>query len=103
MSIWTRTIIAATVLATTASAATVDEIRARGRLVVSLKREGAAAPSVHHDPAHFQKRNFEVALARAIAKKVLGDPERIELKTLPRAVRLFAVADGRVDLCISMI
>jgi putative glutamine transport system substrate-binding protein len=86
-----------------AAAATVEQIRARGRLVVSVKSEGAAAPLSHHDPAHFQKRNFELAIARAIAKKVLGDADKLELKQMPRAVRLHAVAEDRVDLCISMI
>jgi putative glutamine transport system substrate-binding protein len=89
--------------ATAAYAGTPSEIRARGKLVVSVKNEGAAAPSAHHDPAHFQKRDFEVELARALAKKVLGDANKLELKLMPRAVRLFAVAEDRVDACISMI
>jgi putative glutamine transport system substrate-binding protein len=79
------------------------EIRARGRLVVSVKNEGAASPSVHHDPAHFQKRNFEVELAHALAGKILGDPAKVELKLMPRAVRLAAVVEDRVDLVVSMI
>jgi putative glutamine transport system substrate-binding protein len=86
-----------------ASAATPSEIRARGKLIVSVKNEGAPSPASHKDPAHFLKRNFEVALAHALAKEIVGDPDKLELKLMPRAARLFAVAEDRVDLCISMI
>jgi putative glutamine transport system substrate-binding protein len=90
-------------LSSVAQAATLAEIRSRGKLLVSVKNEGAAAPSTHHDPAHFQKRNFEVELAHALAKRLLGDAQKLELKLMPRAVRLVAVAEDRVDLTISMI
>lgn len=90
-------------LARVAAAATPDEIRARGRLIVSVKNQGAESPTAHHDPAHFEKRNFEIELARALAKKLLGDPKKVELKLMPRTARLFAVAEDRVDLVISMI
>jgi putative glutamine transport system substrate-binding protein len=86
-----------------AAAATPEEIRARGKLLVSVKNQGAESPSAHHDPAHFEKRNFEIELARAVAKKLLGDASKVELKLMPRSVRLFAVAEDRVDLVISMI
>ena len=86
-----------------AHAATPAEIRARGKLIVSVKNQGAAAPGAHHDPAHFEKRNFELELAHRLAKKIVGDPDKLELKLMPRAVRLFAVAEDRVDLVVSMI
>jgi putative glutamine transport system substrate-binding protein len=90
-------------LSSIAQASTLAEIRTRGTLIVSVKNEGAPEPAMHHDPAHFQKRNFEVELAHALAKRLLGDAQKVELKRMPRPVRLAAVAEGRVDLTISMI
>ena len=79
-----------------------NEIIARGVLRVSVKNEGSLDRSEHNDPAHFQKRGFELDLARAIAKRILGDESKIEFKMLRRRQRLAAVADGTVDIGISM-
>jgi aspartate/glutamate/glutamine transport system substrate-binding protein len=98
-----RALAAALLVASVAHAATPAEIRARGKIIVSVKNQGSATVSAHKDPAHFEKRNFEIELARAIAKKIVGDPDKLELKLMPRAVRLFAVAEDRVDLVISMV
>ncbi len=71
--------------------------------MVGVKNQGSATVSAHHVPANFGKRNFEIELARLLAKKIVGDPDKLELKLMPRAVRLYAVAEDRVDLVISMI
>ena len=75
-------------------------ILARGRLIVSVKND---ASREHKDPAHANKRGFEIELAHVLARKVLGDPARLELKMLPRPVRLPMLAAGAVDLVVSMI
>src|SRR5262245_49588698 len=80
-----------------------DAIHARGKLIVAVKNEGAKVAAAHKDPAHFQKRNFELKLAERIAKDLLGDEKKLELVILPRKDRLSAVAKGDVDLVISMI
>jgi aspartate/glutamate/glutamine transport system substrate-binding protein len=80
-----------------------DEIRARGRLIASVKNQGPASPSLHNDPAHFQKRGFELAIAHAIARQILGDDSKIELKLLPKLARIPAVMNGQVDLAITML
>lgn len=80
-----------------------DEIRARGKLIVAVKNEGTKVAAAHKDPAHFQKRNFELKLAERLAKDLLGDEKKLELVILPRPERLKAVAKGDVDLVISMI
>jgi len=81
----------------------VEQIRTRGRLIVSVKNEGVPQPALHHDPAHFQKRGFEIELARAIAARVVGSADKLELRLLPRRERLPALSAGKVDLVISMI
>jgi aspartate/glutamate/glutamine transport system substrate-binding protein len=78
----------------------VDQIRARGKLVVSVKND---ANHAHKDPAHFQKRGFEVELAHLLARHILGDESRVELKILARPLRLPFLANGAVDLVVSMI
>ena len=82
---------------------TLDRIAARGYAVVSVKNEGRRRQDAHKDPAHFQKRDFEVALAREIAAALPGDPKKLELRMMRRPERLPAVAEGRVDLGISML
>ena len=78
-------------------------IRARGRLIVSVKNQGTNVQSGHKDPAHFEKRGMELELAHAIAARLLGDPQKIELKMMRKPQRLQAIADGTVDLGISML
>lgn len=80
--------------------AKLDEIRARGRLVVSVKND---AKRVHKDPAHQQKRGFEVELARALARRIVGDENKVELRILSRPTRLPMLGAGAVDMVISMI
>jgi putative glutamine transport system substrate-binding protein len=97
-------VIAAAALAlTVALPADLAEIVARGKLIVSVKNQGPASPELHKDPAHFQKRNYELEIARAIAKKLMGDEHKLELKLMPRPTRLPALTDGKVDLVVSMI
>lgn len=84
------------------AAGKLDEIRARDVLRVSVKNEGAVTRTEHNDPAHFQKRNFEIELAGHIAKRILGDEKKLDLQVFKRRYRLPAVADGTVDIGISM-
>ena len=99
----TRLAVVAALLLFAASAARADrlaDIRARGRLVVSVKNDAAHA---HKDPAHFDKRGFEVELAHALAGKIVGDPAKLELRMLSRPTRLPMLAAGNVDLVVSII
>ncbi|MCC7410021.1 MAG: transporter substrate-binding domain-containing protein [Gammaproteobacteria bacterium] len=82
--------------------AAVERIRARGFLVVSVKKEGPRDIARHNDPAHFFKRDFELALVGAIAESLLGDASRVRLLERKRPLRLPAVVDGDADLGVSM-
>jgi ABC-type amino acid transport substrate-binding protein len=79
-------------------------IRERGKLLISVKNHGPDVADVHRDPAHFQKRAFELELAYAIGRRVFGvaDP-KIAFKQMPRPQRLQALANREVDLVISML
>lgn len=84
------------------SGAKIQEIKNRGMLIVSVKKTESPTGR-HRDVAHFQKRDFEVSIAKAIAKKLLGDENKIELKEFKRADRIPAVERNEVDLAISSI
>ena len=86
-----------------ASADIIERIRTRGHLLVAVKNEGNPDRAAHKDPAHFNKRDFEVELARAIAAKLLGDPAKVEFVMVKKPERVPAVANGKVDLAISML
>lgn len=77
-----------------------DQIRARGKLIVSVKNN---KDGPHKDPAHFQKRGFEIELAHLLARRILGDEAGVELRILPRPARLLYLSSGSVDLVISMV
>jgi aspartate/glutamate/glutamine transport system substrate-binding protein len=87
-------------LAGPARAGKLDEIRARGKLIVSVKND---AQKPHKDPAHFQKRGFEIELTRIFARRILGDESKVELRILARPVRIPMLVTGAVDLVLSMI
>ncbi|MBI4296346.1 MAG: transporter substrate-binding domain-containing protein [Chloroflexi bacterium] len=53
--------------------------------------------------AHFQKRDFEISIAKAIAKKLVGDESKVEVRMFPMADRIPAVERNEVDLAISAI
>ena len=94
--------VALAVVATTAPARgdKLADIRARGTLIVSVKND---AQHAHKDPAHFDKRGFEVELVHLLAKKIVGDAGKVELRILSRPVRLPMLVAGSVDLVVSMI
>jgi len=92
--------IAVMMVSTAASADKIEEIRARGKLIVSVKND---AKKDHHDPAHFDKRGFELELSHAIARRLFSDESRVEFRILARPVRLPMLSTGAVDLVISMI
>ena len=78
-------------------------IRTRGHLIVATKNEGARARTAHRDPAHTQKRNFELRIAHAIAAALLGKSDQLEIKILRKPERIPAVVAGTVDLAIAML
>lgn len=86
-----------------AAADTLERIRERGHLRVAVKNDGNPDRAQHKDPAHFDKRDFEVDLARALAAALLGDASKVEFVMVRKPERIPAVASGKVDLAISML
>ena len=79
------------------SAATLDDVKARGSLKCGSNEglAGFAAPD-----ANGVWDGFDVSLCRAIAAAVLGDPQAVEFVPLTSQTRFTALAAGEVDVLI---
>jgi general L-amino acid transport system substrate-binding protein len=78
-----------------ASAATVDDVKARGNLNcgVSTGLVGFAAPD-----ANGNWEGFDVSVCRAVAAAVLGDASAVEFTPTTGQTRFTALASGEVDV-----
>ena len=78
-----------------ASAQTLDDIKARGTLNcgVTTALVGFAAPD-----ANGNWEGFDVAICRAVAAAVLGDPQAVEFVPTTGTTRFTALASGEVDM-----
>ncbi len=78
-----------------ASAATLDDVKARGSLNCGVNTgvPGFAAPD-----ANGEWQGFDVSVCRAVAAAVLGDPEAVNFISTTGKTRFTALASGEVDL-----
>ena len=78
-----------------ASAATLDDVKARGNLNcgVSTGLTGFSAPD-----AKGVWQGFDVAVCRAVAAAVLGDPMAVEFVSTTGQTRFTALASGEIDM-----
>jgi general L-amino acid transport system substrate-binding protein len=78
-----------------ASAATLDEVKERGNLNcgVSTGLTGFSAPN-----AQGEWEGFDVAICRAVAAVVLGDPQAVQFVPTTGQTRFTALASGEVDV-----
>ncbi|MEO1562265.1 MAG: amino acid ABC transporter substrate-binding protein [Pseudomonadota bacterium] len=86
---------AAGMAAGVASAATIDDIQARGSLNcgVSTGLVGFAAPD-----ANGNYEGFDVAVCKAVAAAVLGDPSAVTYVPTTTKTRFTALASGEIDM-----
>ena len=77
------------------AAATLDDVKARGTLNcgVSTGLVGFAAPD-----ADGEWEGFDVAVCRAVATAVLGDPNAVEFVPTTGKTRFTALASGEIDM-----
>ncbi|WP_239169782.1 glutamate ABC transporter substrate-binding protein [Actinoplanes xinjiangensis] len=74
-------------------------IRDRGRLIVGMSQDTLLFSS--RDPFTAKIEGFDVDMGREIAKAIFGDPDRLEIRVIPRSERINAVNRGTVDLAIN--
>ena len=78
-----------------AAAGTLDDVKARGKLNcgVTTGLVGFAAPD-----ANGEWKGFDVAVCRAVAAAVLGDPAAVEFVPTTGKTRFTALASGEIDM-----
>jgi general L-amino acid transport system substrate-binding protein len=78
-----------------AAAATLDDVKARGELICGTNAAlaGFAAPD-----ANGVYQGFDVAICRAVAAAVLGDPMKVKFVPTTGETRFTALASGEVDM-----
>src|SRR5215475_2084853 len=87
--------VGATVAAGSAIAGTMDDVRARGRLICGVS-EGLPGFSEKDNSGAW--RGFDVDFCKAVAIAVLGDTARVEYLPLTADARFGALSDRRIDL-----
>ncbi len=78
---------------------TIDAIKKRGKLIAGVKFDtnlfGLKNPSTG------KVEGFDIDIAKAIAKKVLGDETKLELKEVTSKTRIPMLQNGEIDLIIA--
>ena len=85
----------AAVTAGVAGAATLDEVKARGKLNCGVT---TGVPGFAEPDANGVWQGFDVAVCRAVAAAVLSDPNAVEFVPTTGKTRFTALASGEIDL-----
>lgn len=87
--------LAGVAMASAASAGTMDDVKTKGHLQcgVTTGLVGFAAPD-----ANGNYEGFDVAVCRAVAAAVLGDPQAVKFTPTTGKTRFTALASGEVDM-----
>ncbi len=81
-----------------ARADTLADIKARGKLIVGVKTD---YPPAGYLDASGRNVGLEIDLARFIADKLLGSPDKIELVPVVAANRIQFLQQGRIDIILA--
>jgi putative glutamine transport system substrate-binding protein len=92
-------VLAGTFLPARAAETTPETIKARGMLKVGVKYD--APPFGQLDPRTNKVDGFDIDVARAIAKTILGDENKVELVQVTSANRIPQLQNGNIDLIIA--
>ncbi len=83
-----------------AAAAELDEIRARGYLIVAVK-DNWYPMGFRSDSGELV--GFEIDIARRLAEELLGDPNAVQFEPVSNVDRVNVVVEGDVDLAIASV
>ena len=78
--------------ASSAQAATIDDVRSRGELRCGIN---TGLPGFASQNEQGQWQGFDVDMCRAVAAAVLGDAKKVKFIPLGSAERIQALADGK--------
>ncbi|MFD7326140.1 glutamate ABC transporter substrate-binding protein [Streptomyces sp. NPDC059875] len=82
----------------TADGPAVAAIKARGKLVVGVDQNSFNWG--YYNPERRELEGFDITLAKAIAKDLLGSEDAIIFRTIPTNQRIAALDSGKVDLVV---
>ncbi|HET6358526.1 glutamate ABC transporter substrate-binding protein [Streptomyces sp.] len=82
----------------TAGGPTIDAIVQRGKLIVGVDQNSYRWG--YRNPASGGLEGFDIDLARAIAKDILGRPDAIIFRAIPTNQRIPALNNGTVDIVV---
>ncbi|MEU4213005.1 glutamate ABC transporter substrate-binding protein [Streptomyces sp. NPDC026206] len=80
----------------TADGPAVQRIKSRGRLIAGVDQNSYRWG--YRNPATRELSGFDIDLVRAIAKAVLGDPDKVTFLAIPTNQRIPALEKGKVDI-----
>lgn len=78
---------------------TVAAIKERGKLIAGVKYDTRLFGL--KDPASGDVEGFDIDMAKALAKKILGDETKIELKEVTSKTRISLLQNGQIDIIIA--
>jgi putative glutamine transport system substrate-binding protein len=78
---------------------TLDAIKSRGKLVVGVKFDTRLFGL--KDPASGNVEGFDIDIAKGLAKELLGDESKLELKEVTSKTRIPMLDNGDIDLIIA--
>lgn len=82
-----------------ADASLLDEIKSRGKLVVGVKYDTKLFGL--KNPANNEVEGFDVDIAKALAKSILGDETKLELKEVTSKTRIPMLDNNEIDLIVA--
>ncbi len=84
---------------TDSASSQLDQIKQRGKLIVGVKYDTKLFGL--KDPATGDVEGFDVDMAHALAKSILGDESKVELKEVTSKTRIPMLNNGDVDMVIA--
>lgn len=78
---------------------TLEAIKKRGKVVAGVKYDTKLFGL--QDPATGKVEGFDIDIAKALAKKILGDETKVELKEVTSKTRIPLLQNGDIDLIIA--
>lgn len=84
---------------TTGSSPALDAIKSRGKLVVGVKYDTKLFGL--KDPASGKVEGFDVDIAKALAKEILGDETKLELKEVTSKTRIPMLNNNDIDMIVA--
>ncbi|MEC0178776.1 ABC transporter substrate-binding protein [Paenibacillus favisporus] len=84
---------------TAAKGGTLEAIKARGKLIAGVKYDTKLFGL--KDPTSGKVEGFDIDIAKALAKKILGDETKVELKEVTSKTRIPLLQNGDIDLIVA--